>query len=77
MQIVHLKHALGRAHAVSRPPAATPSLAKIDLAAADPKSLASFRCNICGKSNTVRLASLDRETNTVFSEYEGQICVPR
>jgi SAM-dependent methyltransferase len=62
MQIVHLKRALDRAQVVTRPPAATPPLSKVDFATADPKSLVSFRCNLCGKANSVRLASLDRET---------------
>jgi SAM-dependent methyltransferase len=61
MQIVHFKHALDRAQVATRPPAATPPLSKVDFATADPKSLVSFRCNICGKANSVRLASLDRE----------------
>jgi len=58
MQTVHLKHALDRALG-SRLSATPAPLANPDKS--DPKSIVSFRCNICGKTNTVRLAMLSRE----------------
>lgn len=62
MHIAHFKHTLGRALAGSRKPTATAPLASADLVASDPKSIVSFRCNICGKANTVQCAKISRET---------------
>jgi SAM-dependent methyltransferase len=62
MHVPHLKHAGGHALGGSRPPVVTAPLLSADLAKSDPKTLVSFRCNICGRANTARVANLTRET---------------
>src|SRR4051812_444783 len=57
MQIIHLKHALDRT--LSLRPATTAASHRAP--SSDPKSLVSFRCNICGNRNTTRLETLERE----------------
>ncbi len=61
MQLANYKLALDRARLANRPALIAPLLASTDLDHADPKSLVSFRCNICGKPNTVRLENIHRE----------------
>jgi len=61
MQLAHFKRALDRTHVAARQAASPPLLANTDLAKAGPKSLVSFRCNICGRACSVRLEALSRE----------------
>src|SRR3954471_14235150 len=65
--IAQFKHTLSRALNRSRAHGdalqAMP-LEEVDFAAADPRSIVSFRCNLCGRPNSVRFEQLDRETPT-------------
>src|SRR5689334_1855040 len=62
MQLVHYKQSLDAPQVANAPAVVTPPVAAIDIANADPNSPVSFRCNICGKPNTVELRTINRET---------------
>jgi len=58
-----LSRALNRSRAHGEALQAMP-LEEVDFATADPRSIVSFRCNLCGRPNAVRFEQLDRETST-------------
>jgi len=61
IQIAHFKHKLGKALANAATSENKAPLVDTEVVTSDPRSIVSFRCNICGKSNTVRAEQIARE----------------